>query len=224
VSLGGLLLVGYALVLGSYHFIVVVCLVPAVTYAGARALWRKDFRGLGRWALVVLVPLALASLLYWERVLGCTSASCCSAGSISAGAFLRSPPGLARRGREPVVGGPRALGAPRPQCRIRRPRRLGAVAQAAAPAIVAPADHFTHGADPDRIWLSEWRGYTKGTTRVTTHISSSRFFIRACSASFALWLRPLSESIPWRARLPAAALAAVMVPAISSPIPACGRA
>lgn len=69
-GLAGLGLVGYALVLASYHFIIVVCLVPAVAVVAARAVWRREVRPLARWSLVMGAPLVLAAALYWDRMLG----------------------------------------------------------------------------------------------------------------------------------------------------------
>ncbi len=70
VAFGGVLAVGYALVLGSYNFILLVCLVPAVAYAGGVAVWRGEWRRLGRWGLLMLAPLALCGVIFWERVAG----------------------------------------------------------------------------------------------------------------------------------------------------------
>lgn len=70
VGLGGLLLVGYALVLASYHFMVVVCLAPVVAYAVGRALWRRQASGLVGWTVLMGLPLVVASMIYLERVLG----------------------------------------------------------------------------------------------------------------------------------------------------------
>lgn len=66
----GVLTIGYALVLGSYNFMLLVCLVPAVAYAGGLALWRGDWRRLVRWSLVMLAPLVLAGLGFAQRVAG----------------------------------------------------------------------------------------------------------------------------------------------------------
>lgn len=70
VSFSGVLAVGYALVLGSYNFILLVALTPAVAYAGGRAAWGGEWRRLGRWAAAMLVPLGVAGVVFWERVAG----------------------------------------------------------------------------------------------------------------------------------------------------------
>ncbi|MSU22391.1 MAG: hypothetical protein EXS32_01055 [Opitutus sp.] len=66
----GVLAVGYWLVLGSYNFFVVLCLVPAAAHAGGLALWTSEWRRLGRWLLVMLAPLALCGVVFAGRVAG----------------------------------------------------------------------------------------------------------------------------------------------------------
>lgn len=67
---GGVLAMGYWLVLGSYNFMIVACLVPAVAYAGGLALRRGQWRRLACWTAVMLAPLALCSVLFANRVVG----------------------------------------------------------------------------------------------------------------------------------------------------------
>lgn len=69
-ALGGLLFTGYALVLGAYNFIVVVCLVPAVGFAAGCALWRGEARRMTDWTMLMLTPLLAAALVNYERVDG----------------------------------------------------------------------------------------------------------------------------------------------------------
>jgi len=69
-AFGGVLVVGYALVLGSYNFIVVLCLVPAAAFAGGLAIWTGEWRRLARWAVVMLTPLAASGAIFAERVAG----------------------------------------------------------------------------------------------------------------------------------------------------------
>ncbi len=66
----GILLVAYALILGSYTFILVVSLVPAAAYAAGCATWSKRWRHLARWLAGMLLPLLAAGLIYWHRVAG----------------------------------------------------------------------------------------------------------------------------------------------------------
>jgi hypothetical protein len=66
----GLLYVAYWLILGSYNFIIVVSLTPALAFAGGMAVWSGRWRQLGRWMVVMLVPLGACSLVFTERVLG----------------------------------------------------------------------------------------------------------------------------------------------------------
>jgi hypothetical protein len=64
------LLIAYGLILGSYNFIVIVCLVPVIAVAGGQAIWYRLWPQFGRWLLQMLVPLGLAGLVYWERSAG----------------------------------------------------------------------------------------------------------------------------------------------------------
>lgn len=66
----GLLLVAYWLLLGSYNFILLVCLVPAVACAGGETLLSGDWRRFGRWLLAMLGPLAAVAALFFERTAG----------------------------------------------------------------------------------------------------------------------------------------------------------
>ena len=69
-SFTGVLAVGYGLVLGSYNFILLVCLAPAVAYAGGLAIWNGTWRRLGQWGLLIVAPLVLSGAVFWERVAG----------------------------------------------------------------------------------------------------------------------------------------------------------
>lgn len=69
-SFAGVLAMGYWLVLGSYNFFVVLCLVPAVAYAGGLALWHGEWRRLGQWFVVMLAPLAVCGVVFAGRVAG----------------------------------------------------------------------------------------------------------------------------------------------------------
>jgi hypothetical protein len=69
-TMGGVLALAYALVLGSYNFILLVGLVPAVAYAGGLALRRRGWRRLARWALLMVVPLLVSGVVFAERVAG----------------------------------------------------------------------------------------------------------------------------------------------------------
>ena len=67
---GGLLVAAYGLLLGSYNFIVLVCLVPALAYAGGQAAWTGQWRLFRSWLGWMLAPLAVAGLLFFDRVAG----------------------------------------------------------------------------------------------------------------------------------------------------------
>ena len=69
-AFGGLLVAAYGLLLGSYNFIVLVCLVPALAYAGGQAAWTGQWRRFARWLGWMLAPLAVAGLLFFDRVAG----------------------------------------------------------------------------------------------------------------------------------------------------------
>jgi len=69
-SFSGVLALGYALVLGSYNFILLVCLVPAAAYAGGRAARRGQWRRLGIWMVAMIAPLGLSGVIFWERTAG----------------------------------------------------------------------------------------------------------------------------------------------------------
>ncbi len=58
------------LLLGSYNFMVLVCFVPAVAYAGGLALSRGEGRRFAGWAAAMLGPLALVAVLFPARVAG----------------------------------------------------------------------------------------------------------------------------------------------------------
>jgi len=69
-GLGLLLLAAYALLLGSYHFIILVCLAPAAAYTLLRMSEVGDRKRLPAWLLVMLAPLAAALLLFAGRTSG----------------------------------------------------------------------------------------------------------------------------------------------------------
>ena len=67
---GWLLAAAYWLLLGSYNFFVLVCLVPAVAYAGGLACWEGRWRRLFGWLSLMVAPLLVAGGLFWGRVAG----------------------------------------------------------------------------------------------------------------------------------------------------------
>ena len=69
-AMAGVLVVCYALLLGAYNFILVVCLVPAITWVGGVALWRGEWRRFGQWLLWMCLPAVAAGLIFAERVAG----------------------------------------------------------------------------------------------------------------------------------------------------------
>jgi hypothetical protein len=66
----GVLTVTYWLLLGSYNFILLVALVPALTFAGGLALWRADWARLGAWAVAMLAPLLVCAAIFFTRAAG----------------------------------------------------------------------------------------------------------------------------------------------------------
>ncbi|HYP16131.1 MAG TPA: hypothetical protein VEQ65_02890, partial [Opitutus sp.] len=69
-AFAGVLAVAYALIWGSYNFIVVVCLVPAVALAGGVAWWRREWSRFAGWSVAMLAPLAACGVVFWTRVDG----------------------------------------------------------------------------------------------------------------------------------------------------------
>lgn len=70
VQWAAVLATGYWLVLGSYNFFVLLCLVPAAAYAGGWALWQRKWRRLAGWGAAMLAPLALVAAVFPGRVSG----------------------------------------------------------------------------------------------------------------------------------------------------------
>jgi hypothetical protein len=64
----GALAIAYSLMLGAYNFIVLVCFVPAVAYAGGGALVRWRVGRFTGWLAAMLVPLLVCGGLWWDRV------------------------------------------------------------------------------------------------------------------------------------------------------------
>ena len=69
-AMSGVLVMAYWLVLGSYNFIVIVCLVPVLTYAGGQVLITSGWKRFGQWLVLMLAPFAVTSVVFWERVRG----------------------------------------------------------------------------------------------------------------------------------------------------------
>ncbi len=66
----GVQAMAYWLILGSYNFIIVVGLVPVTVYAVGLAVWRRQWLRLGKWALMMAVPLVACAVLFAPRVAG----------------------------------------------------------------------------------------------------------------------------------------------------------
>jgi hypothetical protein len=62
-----ILLVAFSLIMASYTFIAVVCLVPAFAFAGGWALWTRQYRRFWRWMLWIHAAFAVSALLYLPR-------------------------------------------------------------------------------------------------------------------------------------------------------------
>jgi hypothetical protein len=65
-----LLGMAYWILLGSYNFFLLLCLVPAVAYAGGLAIWRRAGARLAGWVGLMLGPLVAAALVFPGRVAG----------------------------------------------------------------------------------------------------------------------------------------------------------
>ncbi len=70
VRFAGVLAVGYWLILGSYNFFLLLCLIPAVAYAGGLALVRRAWIRFGTWLVVMLLPLLVCAVVFVGRVIG----------------------------------------------------------------------------------------------------------------------------------------------------------
>lgn len=69
--LAGVLALAYGILLGSYNFILLVCLVPAVAWVGGQVLGRRQrWPHLAGWSLVMVAPLVAAGAVFWSRVAG----------------------------------------------------------------------------------------------------------------------------------------------------------
>ena len=64
----GVMLVANALLLGSYSFIVVICLIPAIGFAGGMAVCTQQWKRFAHWLLWTLLPLGAAGLIFFLRV------------------------------------------------------------------------------------------------------------------------------------------------------------
>ncbi len=67
---GGLTVVAFWLLLGSYNFILLVCMVPSLAFVGGQCLWSGQWRQLGVWLGAMLVPLVVALVVFYERTAG----------------------------------------------------------------------------------------------------------------------------------------------------------
>lgn len=66
----GLVVVAFWILLGSYNFILLICLVPAITFVGGQALWFRSWRQPANWAAAILLPLVFTLLVFFERTAG----------------------------------------------------------------------------------------------------------------------------------------------------------
>ena len=65
-----ILAIAYALLLGSYNFIVIVCFVPAAAYAAVEAARRDELGRLAAWFGWMALPFAVAGAVFWTRLAG----------------------------------------------------------------------------------------------------------------------------------------------------------
>ena len=194
----GVLAVGYWLVLGSYNFFVVLCLVPAVAYAGGWAAWHGEWRRFGRWWIVMLVPLAACGAVFAGRV----------AGLVERFQLLRTYdfgwkiPALTPEGWLGLVSGP-AL----------EPWRIGGVRWVLAAAVVGLLGWATARAVRERrkkAWIAaavtgpvlagyaflEWRGARLGTNASYDAFKLFTVFYPVMLPAFCWWI-----TLRWSRRL-----------------------
>lgn len=69
-GMSAILFIAYWLILGSYNFILLVCLVPVIAYAGGHAVLTGAWRRLAHWAGMMAAPLLVCGGIFLERVLG----------------------------------------------------------------------------------------------------------------------------------------------------------
>ena len=61
---------GYWLILGGYNFFVLLCLVPAVAYAGGLTIWTRAWGRFARWLAWMIAPLVACAVIFNGRVTG----------------------------------------------------------------------------------------------------------------------------------------------------------
>jgi hypothetical protein len=66
----GVLVIGYWLILGSYNFFLLLCLLPAVAYAGGLTLLQRAWLRFGRWLLMLVSPLLVCAVIFSGRIVG----------------------------------------------------------------------------------------------------------------------------------------------------------
>jgi hypothetical protein len=65
-----LLIIAYGIILGSYNFIIIVTLVPCAGFVGLDVFLSGKWRPLIKWFWLMLLPLIVAGILFWDRVIG----------------------------------------------------------------------------------------------------------------------------------------------------------
>lgn len=70
VAMLGVLSVAFGLVWGSYNFIIIVALVPALAFAGGWAIWRLAWTRLATWIGWMAVPAVMSGVFFAERASG----------------------------------------------------------------------------------------------------------------------------------------------------------
>jgi hypothetical protein len=98
IAFGAVMAAGYSLLLGSYNFMLLVCLVPVLAYAGGLAIWRRQWRRLGWWALAMIGPLFVGRRFSSSAWRDSSNDSRCSRPSILDGRFRPDARRLARDG------------------------------------------------------------------------------------------------------------------------------
>jgi hypothetical protein len=69
-AFAAVLATGFWLILGSYNFFLLLCLVPVATYVGIQTVWQRSWSRLGQWLAVMLLPLAGTAAIFHGRVAG----------------------------------------------------------------------------------------------------------------------------------------------------------
>ncbi len=67
---GGVLVAAYWILLGSFNFVILICLAPAAAFVAAQTVRFGQWRRLAAWLAAMVAPLVVAGAVFAERVMG----------------------------------------------------------------------------------------------------------------------------------------------------------